>query len=153
VGVRKQQVEKRTGELGRAARTRQREREAAEAAKARHAGARGSAKAERERERGELERGGLTARDLVQGELHKVGVAARLTELARSEVAAAERAERARSAEAKAKLALGRARAEEDAVLRHRGRFHAEVAKKQENEQEDAAADLHAASKRGARRG
>jgi hypothetical protein len=151
--VRKQEVERRTGELGAAARTRRKEREAAEAAKARHADARSAAKAERENERSELERGVLTARDLVQGELHKVGVSARLTELARSEVAAAERAERAKTAEAKAKLALGRARAGEDAVLRHRGRFHAEQAKKKENELEDAAADLHTASKRGARRG
>ena len=153
VGVRREQVERRTGELGQAAGQRRKEQAVADAAKARHAEARKGAKAAREAERRELERGKLRARDLIQGELHRVGVAAKLAELTRGDAAAAARVERAKASEAKAKVALGRARAEEDAVLRHRGRFDTELAKKQEREQEDAAADLFTAVRRGARRG
>ena len=135
-----------------AAAGRRKEQAGVEAARARSAEVRGAAKVTREGERKELERGVLTARDLVQGELHRAGVAAKLSELARAEAAAAERLARAKASESKAKVALGRARAEEDAVLRHRGRFRAELAKKKEKEQEDAAADLFTAARRGARR-
>jgi hypothetical protein len=152
VGVRRQRVEKRTGELGKAALERKKEQEAADAAKARHADARRSARSERERESAELERGALTARDLVQGVLHQVGVAARLSELARGEAAAADRLGRARAAETSAKGALGRAQAERDAVLKHRGRFRATLEKKQEVEQEDDAADRFTAARREGRR-
>lgn len=153
VGVRRQQVDRRAGELGQAAAKRRKEQASADAAKARHAEARGEVKRARDTERRELERGGLTARDLVQGELHRVGVTSKLSDLARGEAAAAERAERAKLSEGKAKAALGRAQAERDAVLRHRGRHQAEAAKKAEKEQEEAAADLFTAMHRGARRG
>jgi chromosome segregation protein len=153
VGVRRREVEGRTAELGKAAAGRQKEQAAVALAKARTAEARRVAKVTREAERAELERGVLTARDLVQGELHRAGVASKLSELARGEAAAAEKLSRAKASEAKAKVLLGRARAEEDAVVRHRGRFHAELAKKQEKEQEDAAAEVFTAARRGARRG
>jgi hypothetical protein len=140
VGVRKREVERRTGELGKAAAGRRKEQAAVDVAQARSADARKAARVTREAERRELERGALTARDLVQGELHRAGVSAKLSELARGEAQAAEKLARAKASEGSAKAALGRARAEENAVLRHRGQFHAELAKKQEMEQEDAAA-------------
>jgi hypothetical protein len=152
VGLRKREVERRSGEVGKAGAGRRKEQASVQAVQARAAETRQAARAVREGERQELERGTLTARDLVQGELHRAGVAAKLSELARVEAAAAERLARAKAAESKAKGALGRARAEEDAVLRHRGRFRAALAKKQEKEQEDAAADLFTAARRGARR-
>jgi hypothetical protein len=152
VGVRRAQVERRTGELGKAAAGRRKEQLAAEEVKARHGAVRREAKSARDAEKSELERGALTARDLVQGELHRVGVAAKLTALARAEALAAERTARAKSVEAKAKVALGHARAEEDIVLRHRERFRAELEKKQEKDQEDASADVFTAVRRGARR-
>jgi hypothetical protein len=153
VGVRRREVERRTGELGKAAMGRQKEQAGVDAARARTAEVRGAAKATREAERQKLERGVLTARDLVQGELHRAGVASKLSNLARGEAAAAEKLARAKLSEAKAKVALGRARVEQDVVVRHRGRFHAELAKKQEKEQEEAAADVFSAARRGARRG
>jgi hypothetical protein len=153
VSVRRERVEQRSGELGSATAKRRRDQEAAQVAKSRHADARHAAKSVREAERGELERGALTARDLVQGELHRAGASARLSELARGEVAAAEKLARARASEAQAKVALGRAQTEKDAVLRHRGRFQGELAKKQERDQEEDAADVFTARRRGARRG
>jgi hypothetical protein len=153
VPVRRERVERRSGELGSAAATRRKDQEAAHAAKVRHAEATRAAKIARDAERSQLERGSLTARDLVQGELHRAGVSVRLSELARAEAAAAEKLARAKASEARAKIALGSARAEEDAVLRHRGRFRAELSRKQEKEQEDAAAEVFTVARRGARRG
>lgn len=152
VRVRKREVEQRTGELGKAAVGRRKAQAGVDAVRARAAEERRAAKAVRDVERRELEKGGLTARDLVQGELHRAAVTAKLSELARGEAAAAERLARATALEAEAKVALGRARAEEGAVLRHRERLHAELEKKRETEREDDAADRFASVRRGARR-
>jgi hypothetical protein len=152
VGVRRAQVERKIGELGKATARRRKEQLLAEAAKARHGELRREAKSVRDAERNELERGALTARDLVQGEFHRAGVSAKLSALAHAESIATARADRERTAEAKAKVELGRARTDEDIVLRHRGRFRAALEKKQEKDVEDASADLFTAVRRGARR-
>jgi len=152
VAVRGQKVDRRSAELGAAKAARTREQEAAKRARERHEAGRKSALTARAAERDLLERGALTARDLSQGDLHRLGVDARLKALAGEEAAAERRSRRARTVVVEAEALLGRARADHEATLRHRGRFRAEEARTSERAAEDAAADHFLSSKRGARR-
>ena len=153
VAVRGQKVDRRSAELGAAKATRTREQAAAKRARDRHDESRKTALTARAAERELLERGALTARDLAQGDLHRLGVDARLQALAGEEAAAERRSRRARTALVEADVALGRARADHEATLRHHGRFRAEEARAAERTAEDALADHFLSSRRGARRG
>jgi len=153
VAVRGEKVDRRSAALGAAKAARTREQAAAKRARERHEAGQKSALTARAAERDLLERGALTARDLVQGDLHRLGVDARLQALSGEEVAAERRSRRARTALVEAEVALGRARADHEATLRHRGSFRAEEARAAERTAEDALADHFLSSRRGARRG
>jgi hypothetical protein len=153
VKVRRERVDRRAAELGAAKRTRTREEAFAEVARARHEGARRRTLATQASERQRLEGGELRARDLAQGELHRLRAEAEIAALASDQAGAARRAKKAKGTEAAAQAALGRARAEHEATLRHRRRFHEEEARANERASEEAAQDHFLSLRQGARRG
>jgi hypothetical protein len=153
VPVRRERADRRAAELAKATTTRAREQAAARRARERHDQAERAAVRAEQAERTRLHSGEQRALDLAQGARHGMGVKARLGELAREQDALAERERRARENERKAQSALGRARAEHEAAVRHKERFDAQEAHASEQAAEDAVEDHFLSTHRGAGRG
>ena len=151
--VRGERVEQRAVEHGVAARQGEQKEAQARAARVRREQAEAVTRGVQQSERERLTTGGARASDLQQAERHRAGATERVRALAKHEADAAARAQAAKDATERARVALGEARAAERAVERHAGRFKAGVARATERAEEDAAAEFSAARRPGARRG
>jgi hypothetical protein len=150
IGIRRDRVARGAEAAAAAAKQTQTAEVAAEVVLRERAGTESAAEGVHTSERAALEQGGLRASDLQQAARFDAGVSARLAEIRTREQKAAERVREARSSEARAKAALGTARAEQKVVQRHQQRFDQAEATASNEREEEAALERWSASKRGA---
>jgi hypothetical protein len=144
IKLRERQVDDATSDLAKAVGARQaaeRKREAAELAKDR---ADEAADATRTDERGALERGELTAADLLRAQAWELGVAEERKRLAQQVAVATQGEDEAREEEDGARATLAAREADAEVVEKDKERFVTREKQREIAKEEEAASDAHA---------